>query len=278
MRGRLSLYVTLAVVLCGREAAAFSGGGALLAISRQQHHRTGLSTLRCQGPGGDAHVNVPLNRTPVNREQFNRARALRELSLVVSTVFAAAAPTAAQRPPPRPKVSSVPIECKQAGGCAMDDDMNPGMPKFESAGGTSEILDTKNGKYSTGLKVQIISEGDEEGSEVGPSSFVQCQYVLRRANGYFVDASYGFERLDTFDFKMGKGKVIAGFEEALKGMHPGARRRFVVPPELGYVKGVGNDKPGPMPPGWGEKRALDSHRREPLVFEVQVVKVKNRDE
>ena len=29
---------------------------------------------------------------------------------------------------------------------------------------------------------------------------------------------------------------------------------------------------------WGEKRALDSHRREPLVFEVQVVKVKNRDE
>ena len=86
------------------------------------------------------------------------------------------APAAAQRPPPRPKVSSVPIECKQAGGCAMDDYMNagallalrytalhrawprtehsnlaPGMPKFESAGGTSEVLDTKNGKYSTGM-------------------------------------------------------------------------------------------------------------------------------
>ena len=30
------------------QAAAFSGGGVLLAISRQQHHRTGLSTLRCQ--------------------------------------------------------------------------------------------------------------------------------------------------------------------------------------------------------------------------------------
>jgi len=31
---------------------------------------------------------------------------------------------------------------------------------------------------------------------------LSLQYVLRRANGYFVDASYGFERLDTFDFKV----------------------------------------------------------------------------
>jgi len=160
----------------------------------------------------------------------------------------------------------------------MDDDMNAGMAQFKAAGGTSEVLDAKNGKYSTGLKVQEIAVGDEDGPQVKDFSFVQCQYVLRRANGYFVDASYGFDRFDTYDFKMGKGKVIAGFEEALRGMRPGGRRRFVVPPELGYVKGVGDDKPGPMPPGWGEKRALDSHRREPLVFEVQVVKVKNRDE
>ena len=64
---------------------------------------------------------------------------------------AAPAPAAAQRPPPRPKISSVPIECKQAGGCAMDDDMNAGMAKFKPAGGTSEVLDAKNGKYSTGM-------------------------------------------------------------------------------------------------------------------------------
>ena len=61
-----------------------------------------------------------------------------------------ATPAAAQRPPPRPKISSIPIECKQAGGCAMDDNMNPGFAKFESAGGTSEVLDVRNGKYSTG--------------------------------------------------------------------------------------------------------------------------------
>ena len=162
--------------------------------------------------------------------------------------------------------------------CAMDDNMNPDLPGFKAAGGTGEVLDVKAGKYSTGLKVQEIAVGDEEAAAIGPNSFVQCQYVLRRANGYFVDASYGFDRFDTYDFKMGKGKVIAGFEEAVKGMHPGGRRRFVVPPELGYVGGVGDAKPGPIPPGWGEKRALDSHRKEPLVFEVQVVKVRNREE
>lgn len=71
-------------------------------------------------------------------------------------------------------------------------------------------------------------------------------------------------------------QVVPGFEKALLGMKPNGRRRFVLPPELGYTAGVGERLPGPTPPGWGERRALDSHRREPLVFEVQVVKVSNR--
>ena len=79
---------------------------------------------------------------------------------------------------------------------------------------------------------------------------------------------------DTFDFKAGSGQVIPGFAQAVAGMRPGGRRRFVVPPELGYSAGAGPGQPGPIPPGWGERRALESHRREPLVFEVQVVKVR----
>ncbi|MGB1596634.1 MAG: hypothetical protein ACPIOQ_27995, partial [Promethearchaeia archaeon] len=103
----------------------------------------------------------------------------------------------------RAQTTSVPLECKQAGGCAVAEDMNSGMSRFETAGGTQEVLDAKNGRYSTGLKVQDIAAGDEDGPEIGANSFVQCHYVLRRANGYFVDASYGFDRFDTYDFKMG---------------------------------------------------------------------------
>ena len=113
----------------------------------------------------------------------------------------------------RAQTTSVPLECKQAGGCAVAEDMNSGMSRFETAGGTQEVLDAKNGRYSTGLKVQDIAAGDEDGPEIGANSFVQCHYVLRRANGYFVDASYGFDRFDTYDFKMGKGQVIPGFEQ-----------------------------------------------------------------
>jgi len=149
-----------------------------------------------------------------------------------------------------------------------------GMPQFKTSKEAPEVLDPKAGKYSVGLKIQDIAPGDVTSPDVKEDSFVSMQYVLRRANGYFVDASYGFDRFDTLDFKMGKGQMVPGVEQALLGMHKGGRRRFVVPPELGYTSGVGDNKPGPMPTGWGERRALDSHRREPLVFEVQVLKVK----
>jgi len=144
----------------------------------------------------------------------------------------------AQRPPPRPKVTSIPDECKQSGGCGMIGE-DTGMASFRATGEAPEVLNTKEGKYSTGLKIQEISPG--EGEEVGASSFVSLHYVLRRANGYFVDASYGFDRFETFDFKMGKGQVVQGFEKAVLGMKPAGRRRFVLPPELGYAAGVGRE-------------------------------------
>jgi hypothetical protein len=57
-----------------------------------------LSALRCEGP-------ALLDRRGVT------------LAGVAAALVAVSPPmAAAQRPPPRPKVSSVPIECKQAGG------------------------------------------------------------------------------------------------------------------------------------------------------------------
>ena len=171
-------------------------------------------------------------------------------------------------------MTSVPQECLQAGGCGQAMKDGEGLPEFQTIGDTKERLDPKSGTYSVGLKVQDLAIGNKEGKMVEDGAKVSVQYVLRRANGYFVDATYGFDRFDTFDFKAGSGEVVPGFDQAIKGMYPGGRRRFVLPPELGYTQGVGNNKPGPMPPGWGERRALDSHRKEPLIFEVLVQRVK----
>lgn len=122
-----------------------------------------------------------------------------------------------------------------------------------------------------GVKIQEVTSGAGD-ETVRPGNVVSVKYVLRRSNGYFIDASYGFDRFENYSFRAGSGQVIEGFDRAVKGMRIGARRRFVVPPELGYVNGVKG--PGPVPPDFGAKRSLASHAKEPLVFEVQVVKIR----
>lgn len=123
-----------------------------------------------------------------------------------------------------------------------------------------------------GVKIQEVMLGT--GPLITPGAKVSIQYVLRRSNGYFIDASYGFDRFETFPFRFGRGQVIAGFEIGVDGMREGGRRRFVVPPSLGYVHGAGKKDAGPIPPDYGARRSIASHAREPLIFEVLVVRVK----
>lgn len=124
-----------------------------------------------------------------------------------------------------------------------------------------------------GVKVQEVAVGS--GAPVTSGSQVSVKYVLRRSNGYFIDASYGFDRFESYTFRADSGDVIPGFDIGITGMREGGRRRFVVPPSLGYTRGTKQNNPGPIPPEFGPRRALASHAREPLVFEVLVSRVKS---
>jgi peptidylprolyl isomerase len=48
------------------------------------------------------------------------------------------------------------------------------------------------------------------------------------------DASW--DRGETFDFALGAGQVIKGWDQGVAGMKVGGRRRITIPPNLGYGK------------------------------------------
>ncbi|GJX30305.1 peptidyl-prolyl cis-trans isomerase FKBP16-1, chloroplastic isoform X2, partial [Tanacetum coccineum] len=63
-------------------------------------------------------------------------------------------------------------------------------------------------------------------------------------------------------------EIIKGLKEVIIGMKAGGKRRALIPPSVGYV----NENLGPIPDEFGPRRSLLSHVKEPLIFEVQLLK------
>jgi peptidylprolyl isomerase len=81
------------------------------------------------------------------------------------------------------------------------------------------------------LVIEDITVGD--GAEAQPGHQVSVHYVgVAHSTGREFDASYN--RGDAFDFALGGGQVIAGWDRGVAGMRVGGRRKLVIPPDLGY--------------------------------------------
>jgi len=63
------------------------------------------------------------------------------------------------------------------------------------------------------------------------------------SNGEKFDSSV--DRGTPFSFTLGKGQVIKGWDQGLRGMCIGEKRKLTIPPSLGYgAKGAGGKIPG----------------------------------
>ena len=114
-----------------------------------------------------------------------------------------------------------------------------------------EVVATKSG-----LMYVDIEEGT--GESPLPGQTVQVHYTLWiEASGMMIDTS--FKRGLPFEFTLGSGEVVAGFDEGISTMRDGGRRRLIVPPKLGYGR---DDDYGDIP--------INST----LIFDVELLEVR----
>ena len=114
-----------------------------------------------------------------------------------------------------------------------------------------EVVTTKSGLKYVELKVGT-------GAEAKKGDTVAVHYVGTLESGKKFDSSR--DRGKTFEFTIGAGRVIKGWEEGVAGLKEGGSRKLIIPPDLGYgARDVGN---GLIP------------ANSTLIFEVELVKIK----
>jgi peptidylprolyl isomerase len=104
-------------------------------------------------------------------------------------------------------------------------------------------VDFPAGEPPADLEVTDIWEGD--GPEAKAGDTVNVHYVgVAFSTGEEFDSSWN--RGDPLEFRLGAGRVIAGWDQGIQGMRVGGRRQLVIPPGLAYgERGAGRViKPG----------------------------------
>mmetsp|Transcript_26146 Transcript_26146/g.40531 ORF Transcript_26146/g.40531 Transcript_26146/m.40531 type:complete len:256 (+) Transcript_26146:136-903(+) len=168
---------------------------------------------------------------------------------------------------PPSKSKSLPEEYRQGTLTLSDTDDNAVVPA------------TAYKKLDSGVTYADLRLGS--GEEAVEGKKVNIQWVLRKSDGYFVDSSKVNDSVP-FIFTVGdKNAAIAGMNEGIQGMKVGGVRRLLIPPSLAYVDGVEDDKPGPVPQGFGPKQQMRRVMRfrkdvpgEYVFFEVQLTRVR----
>jgi peptidylprolyl isomerase len=124
----------------------------------------------------------------------------------------------------------------------------------------NEEKGSKMVKTSSGLQYEDTVQGTGETPKSGQTCVMHYTGWLweNGAKGKKFDSS--LDRGQPFEFPLGQGRVIKGWDEGVATMKVGGKRTLLIPPQLGYgARGAGG---GLIPPN------------ATLLFEVELVGVK----
>lgn len=94
----------------------------------------------------------------------------------------------------------------------------------------------------------------------GRGDILLVHYEGKLQDGTIFDSSY--ERGTPFQFQLGVGDVIAGWDQGVAGMREGEKKELVIPPELAYgEQGI----PGVIPPN------------ATLTFQVELLEIQGKE-
>ncbi|MCV3214203.1 FKBP-type peptidyl-prolyl cis-trans isomerase [Plectonema radiosum NIES-515] len=126
----------------------------------------------------------------------------------------------------------------------------PSSTPKKTTTGANKVVTTSSGLKYTELKVGT-------GATPKTGQTVTVHYTGTLENGTKFDSSR--DRGVPFEFSLGTGQVIKGWDEGIGTMKVGGRRKLIIPPKLGYgARGAG----GVIPPN------------ATLIFDVELLGIK----
>jgi len=146
-----------------------------------------------------------------------------------------------------------------------DESQASAAPASDAAPSSEPVADATSAPGTAIMPLQKIELEPGAGVEIKSGQTALVHYT-----GWLFDAAApenkgkkfdsSVDRNEPFEFPVGAGMVIKGWDEGVVGMKPGGKRRLVIPPDMGYgARGAG----GGLIPGGAT-----------LVFDVELVEIR----